>query len=117
MSNYLRYHDCGKPICRSQDETGRQHFPNHAEVSAKLWQGLGGHPDEAWLMSNDMLLHIGSAADCDVLKGHRLAPALIFASLAEVHSNAEMFGGMDTDSFKAKAKQLERRASQLVKEA
>ncbi|KVP39571.1 hypothetical protein WJ87_04865 [Burkholderia ubonensis] len=115
MTNYLRYHDCGKPICRIQDETGRQHFPNHAAVSAQLWAQLGGHPDEVWLMANDMLLHTGSADDCEALRGHRLAPALMFAALAEIHSNAEMFGGMETDSFKAKAKQLERRTAQLLR--
>jgi hypothetical protein len=66
-------------------------------------------------MANDMLLHSGSAEECEVLRNHRLAPALMFASLAEIHSNAEMFGGPDTPSFKAKAKQLERRTAQLLK--
>lgn len=115
MTNYLRYHDCGKPLCRTVDEEGRQHFPNHAAVSSQLWGQIGGHPDEMWLMANDMLLHTGSAEACEALRGHRLAPALMFAALAEIHSNAEMFGGMETDSFKAKAKQLERRTTQLLK--
>lgn len=115
MSRYLTYHDCGKPLCRTVDEEGRQHFPNHAAVSARLWAELGGHPDEVWLMANDMLLHSGSAEECEVLRGHRLAPALMFAALAEIHSNAEMFGGPETPSFKAKAKQLERRTAQLLR--
>lgn len=115
MANYLRYHDCGKPTCRTVDEEGRQHFPNHAAESARRWAQVGGHPDEVWLMANDMLLHSGSAEECEVLRGHRLAPALMFASLAEIHSNAEMFGGPETSSFKAKAKQLERRTTQLLK--
>jgi hypothetical protein len=66
-------------------------------------------------MANDMQLHSGSAEECEVLRGHRLAPALMFSSLAEIHSNAEMFGGIESNSFKAKAKQLERRTTQLVK--
>lgn len=115
MSNYLRYHDCGKPFCRSQDEQGRQHFPNHAAISAQLWESLGGHPDEVWLMAHDMLLHTGTAEECATIHGHRLAPALMFAALSEIHANADMFGGIETDSFKAKAKQLERRTAQLLK--
>ncbi|KVP75482.1 hypothetical protein WJ96_07175 [Burkholderia ubonensis] len=115
MTNYLRYHDCGKPICRIQDEAGRQHFPNHAAVSAQLWAQIGGHPDEVWLMANDMLLHTGSAEECEAIRGRHLAPALMFAALSEIHANAEMFGGIETDSFKSKAKQLERRTTQLLK--
>ncbi len=115
MSNYLRYHDCGKPLCRQVDEQGRAHFPDHARASAELWASIGGHPDEVWLMANDMLLHAGLAQECEPLKGHRLMPALMFAALAELHANAEMFGGPQTDSFKAKAKQLERRTTQMLK--
>ena len=115
MANYLTYHDCGKSLCRTVDEEGRQHFPDHAAVSARVWQQLGGHPDEVWLMERDMMLHSGSADECEVLRGHRLAPALMFAALAEIHANAEMFGGPETPSFKAKAKQLERRTTQLLK--
>ena len=115
MSRYLTYHDCGKPACRTVDEEGRQHFPGHAAVSARSWAAAGGHPDEVWLMANDMMLHSGSAEECEVLRGHRLLPGLMFAALAEIHSNAEMFGGPETPSFKAKAKQLERRTAQLLK--
>ena len=39
----------------------------------------------------------------------------MFAALSEIHSNAEMFGGPETPSFKAKAKQLERRTAQLLR--
>lgn len=115
MTNYLRYHDCGKPTCRTVDGEGRQHFPDHAAVTARLWAAAGGHPDEVWLMANDMMLHSGSAEDCEALRGHPLLPGIMFAALAEVHSNADMFGGPDTPSFKAKAKQLERRTTQLLK--
>lgn len=115
MSRYLTYHDCGKPTCRTVDEEGRQHFPNHAAASAALWAEAGGHEDEVWLMANDMMLHSGSAEECEQLRGHRLLPGLMFAALSEIHSNAEMFGGPETPSFKAKAKQLERRTAQLLR--
>jgi hypothetical protein len=37
MGTYLIYHDCGKPFCRAVDGEGRQHFPNHAQVSYETW--------------------------------------------------------------------------------
>jgi len=37
------------------------------------------------------------------------AAALLLTAIAEVHSNAEMFGGHDSDSFKAKIKRLDKR--------
>lgn len=114
MTHYLRYHDCGKPFTREIDAQGRAHFPGHAGASARLWARIGGSAEEAWLMAHDMLLHTGSAAECKALEGHPLAASLIFAALAELHSNAEMFGGVDTPSFKAKAKHLERRSNQLL---
>lgn len=117
MQNYLRYHDCGKPLCLTVDAEGRSHFPDHAHASSKRWQDAGGAPDEVWLMAQDMALHCGSAAECETLRGHPLLPGLMFAALAELHSNAEMFGGVETASFKAKAKHLERRTAQLLKTA
>lgn len=115
MARYLIYHDCGKPLCRTVDAEGRQHFPDHAAISARTWANHGGTADEIWLMANDMLFHSGSAEDCEALRGHPLAPALMFAALAEVHANADMFGGIESNSFKAKAKHLERRTGQLLR--
>lgn len=36
IKHYTIWHDLGKPKCRTVDENG-VHFPNHAEVSAQLW--------------------------------------------------------------------------------
>jgi hypothetical protein len=35
-------------------------------------------------------------------------------AMAEVHSNAQMFGGENSDSFKIKAKHLEKRGRQVM---
>jgi len=115
MARYLRYHDCGKPQCRTVDAQGRQHFEGHAQTSADLWQARGGHPDEVWLMRHDMVLHSGSAEECQALARHPLCSGLLLAGLAELHANAAMFGGVQTDSFKAKAKRLERRGAAWVR--
>lgn len=118
MASYLLWHDCGKPATRALDAQGRAHFPGHAQASADTWQAMGGAADEVWLMRHDMVLHSGSAADCAELlrtsEGQRLWPGLLLGALCEVHANAQMFGGTDSVSFKAKAKQLDRRGAQLL---
>jgi hypothetical protein len=40
---------------------------------------------------------------------------LLIASLAEIHSNAEMFGGIESTSFKIKWKNIDRRGKQVFK--
>lgn len=115
MERYLRYHDCGKPFVHQVDDAGRSHFPNHAEASARTWESAGGSSDEVWLIRHDMLLHSSSAVDCEAYHGHPLMPALLFAALAEIHANAEMFGGLESSSFKAKAKQLDRRGGAYLR--
>ena len=42
------------------------------------------------------------------------APTLLLTALAEVHSNAIMFGGLTSDSFKMKAKHLDKRGRQVL---
>ena len=115
MEDYHVFHDCGKPYCRTVDDQGRVHFPDHARLSAQIWQQLGGSSEQAWLMSQDMLFHTGTAQDIDAIGTHPLAPALLMTALAELHANAPLFGGIHTDSFKAKAKRLERRGAQLMR--
>lgn len=40
---------------------------------------------------------------------------LLIAGLCEVHSNASMFGGIDSVSFKIKWKQIDRRGREICK--
>lgn len=41
--------------------------------------------------------------------------SLLLTALAEIHANAEMFGGIESQSFKSKYKQLDRRGNKLCK--
>ena len=41
--------------------------------------------------------------------------SLLLAGLAEIHSNAEMFGGLDSVSFKIKWKQINKRGKAICK--
>lgn len=68
MQLYQTYHDCGKHLCRTVDEAGRQHFEGHAQASAAAWRAACGDKDPrgdiAWLIERDMLLHMGSNEEC-----------------------------------------------------
>ncbi|MBK3779831.1 hypothetical protein G3A43_06160 [Paraburkholderia aspalathi] len=113
---YQRYHDCGKPFCREVDAEGRTHFPNHAAVSEGIWTECGGAPEIGRLIGLDMAIHTASAQEMAALSTLPEAPSLFLTALAEIHSNAPMFGGFESVSFKAKAKHLDRRGKQLLSE-
>lgn len=111
---YQVWHDCGKPYCVQEDAQGRRHFGGHAEHSARVWRALGGDDHVARLMSQDMDAHLMSAQEVPAFASRADAASLWLTALAEVHANAEMFGGWESTSFKAKAKHLERRGKALV---
>lgn len=119
ISLYARFHDCGKPYCRIVDEDGKVHFPNHAEVSKQVWLETGGDQIVGNLIGWDMCLHTANAQEIERLCSEEWtvqdAATLLLAALAEIHSNAKMFGGIESQSFKIKFKQLDRRGKQICK--
>lgn len=115
ISMYMVYHDCGKPFCRTVDEEGKVHFPNHAEVSHNVWKMIGGSDQEAKLMAMDMCVHTMKADHIDEFIEHPEALTLLIAALCEIHANAKMFGGVDSTSFKIKWKQIDKRGKAICK--
>lgn len=115
IEEYTIFHDCGKPYCKSVDENGRTHYPNHADVSFQTWLDVGGSSAAAKLMKMDMMIHTMKALDIDDFVTHPEAATLLLAGLAEVHSNAKMFGGMDSTSFKIKWNQIDKRGNAITK--
>jgi hypothetical protein len=103
---YQTYHDCGKHLCRIVDEAGKQHFPNHAEVSANLWESLGGSRIISHLMRHDMDSHTLRAPDA--FWSIPEASTLLLTGLAEIYSNANHLGQLDSAAFKIKLKRLNR---------
>lgn len=104
---YQEYHDCGKPLCRIVDEDGKQHFPDHANVSANAWDKL--FPSETViteLIRKDMTFHVAKSDDFDIIWNDPLAPTLYMTAWAEILANCTMFGGQDSTSFKIKKKKL-----------
>jgi hypothetical protein len=108
MATYHEFHDCGKPFCRTVDEDGRQHFPNHATVSASVWRVHCPEADPLIgdLIQHDMDLHLLKPSTIDTFTRYDLAPALLLTALSELHSNAAMFGGIESTSFCIKLKTL-----------
>lgn len=115
---YTQFHDCGKSFCKIVDADGKIHYPNHAHVSKELFLEAGGDPIAAKLIGYDMELHMASS---DQIKEYlekewtiQDSMTLLLAALAEIHSNAKMFSS-ESNSFKIKWKNLDRRGKQICK--
>ena len=114
---YCIMHDCGKPYCRTEDGDGKVHFSNHEQVSFERWVEISGDPNGliAQCILHDMDMHRFKGNQVDELVAFPFIECLLVSSLAEIHANAQMFGGIDTDGFKIKYAQIERRGKQVCK--
>jgi hypothetical protein len=123
LRGYTIFHDCGKPFCREVDAEGRVHFPDHAEVSYQTWLRVfhgryASDDDVAFLIRNDMKMHTMNSDECSKFLKEtdpKLSVSLLLVALAEVHSNAGLFGGVESTSFKIKFKKLDQRGKQLCR--
>lgn len=120
ISNYTRYHDVGKPYCRTVDDNGSIHFPEHEKVSKDIYYNLTSDITTSNLIGWDMVLHKENASQIDSRCRHDWSIAdavtLMVVSLAEVHSNAIAFDKtIETISFKIKWKQINKRGNQICK--
>lgn len=114
ISTYQLWHDLGKPFCRTVDEDGKVHYPNHAEISAQIWKDLGGDDRIGQLIEQDMLCHQLRPADAVAFAANPNALILLVTALCELHANATMFGGIQSDSFKIKFKRLDKCGSIIL---
>ncbi len=115
ISEYLCFHDCGKPFCQTTDDWGATHFPNHARVSHDIWIEAGGSVEVALLMLHDMDFHTMRADTMEAFCSLPFTPTLMLAGLAEIHANAELFGGPDSPGFKIKCEHAKRRGGQAAR--
>jgi hypothetical protein len=115
MAEYHLFHDCGKPLCRTVDEEGRQHFPDHAAVSEAAWLSAGGSSEIGALIGMDMDMHLLKGEDVEAFARQPQARPLLLTALSEVHANASMFGGIESVSFKMKWKHLDKRGKAILR--
>ena len=118
IKEYAINHDCGKHLTKTIDSDGKVHYPKHEEYSCNYW--LEHFPEKtevSWLILNDMFFHTCSSKELeDTELSKKDLFTLLLTSLAEIHANAELFGGIDSTSFKIKFKQINRRGMQLCKQ-
>ena len=111
---YTVYHDAGKPFCLTIDEDGKRHFPNHAEVSYNIFKQVFDNDIATELIRHDMDIHLLKADGVEEFSKNPYALTLLLTGLAEIHSNANMFGGLQSTSFKIKQKCISQRGKQII---
>ena len=111
---YTIMHDCGKPLCLQIDEEGKRHFPNHAEISYQIFSKFYEDEVAAQLILHDMDIHTLKSEGVEEFSKNPYSMTLLLSGLAEIHSNARMFGGMESTSFKIKWKCLNQRGKQII---
>lgn len=112
---YTTYHDCGKPFCVQIDDDGTRHFPNHAKVSYEYFKNVFDNEVAAELILHDMDIHNLKANNIKEFAEGSHTTTLLLTGLAEIHSNAKMFGGQDSISFKIKHKHISKKGEQIIR--
>lgn len=121
---YTLYHDCGKPrfneIKESKDLYGNTgkicSQMTHSEISADIFkQNFPYKHHISELIRYDMMIHTLKSEKLEWFAQRQEAVLWMITGLAEVHSNADMFGGMESDSFKIKWKHITKRSCQVIK--
>lgn len=114
IKNYTINHDCGKHLCKVEID-GKVRYPDHAEFSYKFF--LEHYPNEsviANLIRSDMFVHTCSAEELENSElSKKDLTTLFVVALSEIHANAELFGGIESQSFKQKFKQISRRGNRF----
>lgn len=119
LHKYAVWHDCGKHLCKQIDEQGKCHYPCHAEMSKETFLTVYPElPVVAELIGRDMEIHTMKSSDVEAFcEGNKSnAVTLLLTGLAEVHANAKLFGGHDSETFKIKYKQIEKKGKLVCRQ-
>jgi hypothetical protein len=111
---YTVFHDCGKPFCLEIDSEGKRHFPNHVEVSYNYFNQVFNSSVSAELILHDMDVHLLKSDGVIQFCRNPYALTLLLTGLSELHSNAQMFGSIQSTSFKIKWKSINQRGKQII---
>jgi len=109
ITEYISWHDVGKPFCEFDS-----HFIDHANKSADVYSQISSNELVISLIRNDMLFHTIKPKDVNSLtQDVKWLCTLALTALAAIESNSEMFGGKQSESYKIKISNWERRLKQL----
>jgi hypothetical protein len=116
LKEYIIYHDLGKPYCKIIDDSGKQHFPNHAEKSYEIYKQIFNDDEVAELIKDDMDIHLlkDDGISEFIKKPTKQIITHLVVGLSELLSNAQMFGGLESDGFKIKYKNLFKRSKKIL---
>ena len=115
LKYYTILHDCGKPYCLETDSVGKKHFPNHTNVSYEVFSQIFDDKIAADLIKHDMDIHLLKSDGVEEFCKNPYHLTLLLVGLSELHSNSNMFGGLDSTSFKIKWKSINQRGKQIFK--
>ena len=110
---YTIFHDCGKWKCITFDKDGK-HFKNHADVSYDIFNQLFDNETASYLIKHDMDVHLLKSDGGLEFSKNKYALTLVLTALAEIHSNSNFFGGVESTSFKIKNRCISKRGKQLI---
>lgn len=116
MKEYMVMHDIGKPYCRTIDDAGKQHFNDHAQKSYEVYMKVYGNQKVGDLILSDMDIHLLKDEGIPKFMERPIQQICteLMVGLSELLSNSQMFGGCNTDSFKGKFKNLEKRSKKIL---
>lgn len=109
LYQYHLFHDIGKPYCIEYDSEGKEHYPDHEEISCEIyceWTGEDPLDMIPQLIIHDMDFHRARGDVIVWLWSLPCADHMYASAWASIEANAESFGGRDSDSYKIKRKQL-----------
>lgn len=111
---YTLYHDCGKPLVAERNGM-RMSFKGHEYFSSRVYNSLMKKDRKVIRMiAQDMDIHRSKAGDLPILISRKEIVTLLFVSICEVHSNAELFGGFESESFRIKLKKIYTRGKAIL---
>ena len=113
LKRYTILHDCGKWKCLKVID-GKNHFPNHSQVSFEIYKDLFGYGICSDLIKHDMDIHVLKSSDLDKFCQNDNCITLLLVGLCEINSNAKLFGGFESDSFKIKYKSILKKGKKII---
>ena len=88
--------------------------PQYLKVSNQIFKNHFDNDISADLILHDMDIHTLKSDGVEEFSKNRYALTLLLTGLSELHSNSNMFNGVNSVSFKIKYKSLSKRGNQII---